>query len=63
MTKLADCRNKNIVAGYIRIIITSIKREMAATENRIPDNINRIISWKSPINIYNIYKYLLNHQI
>lgn len=54
MIKLADCRNKNIVAGYIRIIITSIKREMAATENRIPDNINRIISWKSPINIYNI---------
>lgn len=32
-------------------IIISIKREIAATENRIPDNINRITSWRSRINI------------
>lgn len=50
MIKFADCLNKNTVVGYIKIIVISIKRETAATENRIPDNINRITSWKSPIN-------------
>lgn len=52
MIKFAACRNKNTAVGYIRIIVISNKRETAATENRIPDNINRIISWKSPISIY-----------
>lgn len=61
MIKFADCLNKNTVVGYIRIIIISIKREMAATENRIPDNINRITSWKSPINAYE--KNIQNHEI
>lgn len=42
--KFADCRKKNTTVGYIRITVISIKREMAATEKRIPDNISRSIS-------------------
>lgn len=61
MIKFADCLNKNTAVGYIKIIVISIKREMAAMENRIPDNINRITSWKSPINAYN--KNIPNYQI
>lgn len=52
MIKFAACRNKNTTVGYITIIVISIKRETAATENRIPDNINKVISWKSPNSIY-----------
>lgn len=62
MIKFAACRNKNTAVGYTRIIVISIKRETAATENRIPDNINRIISWKSPISIYD-KNHLLSRQI
>lgn len=61
MIKFVDCLNKNTVVGYIRIIIISIRRETAATENRIPDNISRSTSWKSPINAYN--KNIQNHAI
>lgn len=62
MIKFAACRNKNTAVGYIKIIVISIKRETAATESKIPDNINKIISWKSPISIYD-KKYLLSHQV
>lgn len=59
MIKFADCRSKNTAVGCITIIIISIKREIAAMENRIPDNINRIISWKSLINT--CIKNVLHH--
>lgn len=60
MIKFADCRNKNTAVGCISIIVISIKRETAATENRTPDSINKIISWKSPINAY--FKYYIEYQ-
>jgi len=44
MIKFMDCCNKNIVPGYIKIIVISIKREIAAIEKRKPDNINKVTS-------------------
>lgn len=43
MIKFVDCRNKNKAVGCTKRIVISIKRETAATEKRIPDNINKII--------------------